>query len=210
MRFRRLVFMLLMALAAHVAASAPEAVKTFPNYQCRYSLPGKDWTWVDSKSVPDAICVAQNRTGLDVILSVVPVPAGTVIDAKFAGGFDEAMASGGPVKKRGGRLTTFRGLPCYESEWLIRGTNTAAIRVVIANGRAYQVQLLGTADPVEKRVDFEATMNGFEFTSPPVPPVASEPLDPGQKLARRMGQVAVYCLLGALVLGLVVRGARKK
>jgi hypothetical protein len=53
-------------------------------------------------------------------------------------------------------------------------------------------------------------MNGFEFTSPPVPPVAPEPLDPGQKLARRMGQVAVYCLLGALVLGLVVRGARKK
>jgi hypothetical protein len=207
--FAPVVILTIMAGPA-VAPAAGEIVKTFPAHQCRYTLPGKDWTWDDPKSLPSAICAARNRAGLDLLLSAVPVPAGTVIDAKFAGGFDEELTSGGPLKKRGGRLTTFRGLPCYESEWLVRGTNTAAIRIIIANGRAYHVQLLGKADPVEKRADFEAIMNGFEFTSPPVPPVAPEPLDPGQKLARRMGQVAVYCLFGALVLGLVVRGARKK
>ena len=210
MRLQLLVTALLIVLAGHAAASAGETTKTFPDYQCQYTLPGKDWTWANPKSDSVAVCVAHNGAGLKFMLAVAPVPAGTVVDAEFTDGFDGGMSSAGPIKKRGGRLTTFKGLSCYECEWLVRGTSSAAFRVVIANGFAYQVQLLGGADPVEKRADFEDIMNGFGFTSPPVAPVAPEPLDPVEKLSRRIGQVGVYCLFGALVLGLVVRGARKK
>jgi hypothetical protein len=208
MQSRRVVPALLVALAGPAAAGPQEDVLTFPVSQCRYTLPGKDWTWIDHTSFPKAICAARNGDDLVFVLSVIPWPAGPVIDEKFAAEYDRTADPS--VTKRDGRIATLKGLPCYESEWLASGKRTGVIRVVIANGYFYKLQLLGNADPVEKRPDFEAIMNGFEFTSPPVPPVPAEPLDPGKKLARRMGQVAVYCLLGALVLGLVVRGARKK
>jgi hypothetical protein len=210
MRFPFVLVTTAIVLAGHGYCSARETVRTYSVYQCRYSLPDKDWMWADSKSLPNATCVARNTDGLVFVLSVVPVPSGTVMDAKFADGFDESTSAASPMKKRGGRMTTFKGLPCYESDWLVESKYTAVVRVVIANGFAYQLQLLGNADPVQTRPDFEAVMNGFEFTSPPVPPVAPDPLEPGKKLARRMGEVAVYCLFGALALGFLTRGLRKK
>lgn len=210
MRFQQLVVALLTVLAGSAAASAAETVRTFSAYHCKYTLPGKGWMWADSKSLPNATCVARSIDGLVFVLTVLPVPSNVVMNAKFTDGFDEDLPAARNMKKRGGRMTAFKGLPCYESDWLVESKFTAVIRVVIANGFWYQVQLSGNADPVEKRPDFEAIMDGFEFTSPPVPPTAQDPLEPGKKLARRMGEVAVYCLFGALVLGLVVRGARKK
>src|SRR6478672_489219 len=122
MQFRRLAIAFLITLSGHAVVCAGETTKTFPNYQCRYTLPGTDWTWANPKSDSVAVCVAHNGAGLKFMLAVAPVPAGTVMDAEFTDGFDGGMSSAGPIKKRGGRVTTFKSLPCYESEWLVRGT----------------------------------------------------------------------------------------
>ena len=106
-------------------------------------------------------------------------------------------------------LTTFRGLPCYSTEATIPDRSTAANRLLIANGFGFRLEVDGTANPVEQRADFDAIMNGFEFTSPPIPPTANA-VDPIEKLSRAMGGVAAFCLFGALVVGLVFLLSRKK
>jgi hypothetical protein len=213
MQSRSIILEVLVLLASHRTASAGDAVRTFPAYQCRYTLPGKDWSWADPATLPKAICVAHNQDGLLFVVGVMPVPAGTVIDAKIADGFGGRVHRGVTVKKRGGRLTTFKGLPCYEAEMLLDGTRTAAFRLVIANGLAYHIQLMGGADPVEKRPDFDAIMNGFEFTSPPIAPVApatGDAADDEKNPAYLAGQALGYCAIGMFLFGLATWGRRRK
>jgi len=213
MQFRRLAVALLIILGGHAAASAGETTKTFPAHQCRYTLPGKDWSWGDPKSDSAYICVAHNGAGLKLMLAVAPIAAGTVIDAKFAEEFDEGTSSAKPLKKRGGRMTLFKGLACYESEWLVRDTSSLAIRIVIANGSEYQLQLLGKADAVEKRPDFEAIMNGFEFTAPPVAPSPSattEAANDEKNPAYKAGQALGYCAIALVLVRLAGWGRRRK
>jgi hypothetical protein len=187
------------------ARPAGDDVLTFPVSKCRYTLPGKDWTWIDHTSLQKVICAARNGDGVIFMLAVFPAPAGQMIDEDFAAGFDRKTHPS--IEKRGARITTFKGLSCYEWEWLINGTRTSATRSVIANGYAYQLQLLGTADPVEKRPDFEAIMNGFEFTSPPVPP---DPLEPRKRVVRTIAHVLVYGLVGFALWGTVTMLRRRK
>ena len=128
-------------------------------------------------------------------------------DADAAAGFDPSAYAAGTIKRRGERICTFMGLPCYECEWLLNGKMTYVMRIVFANGFGYQLMLLGNADPVEQRPDFEAIMNGFDFTSPPVPP---DPLERGKRVARLVGKLSASCVFGALVLGFLVRSVRRK
>jgi hypothetical protein len=71
--------------------------------------------------------------------------------------------------------------------------------VALANGFCYQLQLVGNEDPVEQRPDFESIMDGFDFTSPPVPKTVIK-VDRRDNVSYRMGQIAGYCLIAALVI----------
>jgi hypothetical protein len=209
---RSLRLPLLLALATVVGASAQENVKVFPNYQCRYTLPGKNWYFGDPVQVKGALCVAGTEDGLAFILAIFPVPAGSMVDSEFVAGFDENFYRPGVAVKRAGRLTTFKGLPCYATEATANDQSTVAIRMIIANGFGYRIQMNGHADPVEKRADFESVMNGFDFTSPPVPPTpaTATPADRVKMLSRAMGSLAACCLFVALVVGLVVMLSRQR
>jgi hypothetical protein len=204
------LFLSLVTVAIALFVSGPVAaadlVKTFPDYRCRLSVPGPNWTWLPDNSLPNAMCVARSPDGTVLFLAVVPVPAGTVLDEKFVADFDPTQENP-MVTARGGRLGTFRGLTSYDWFGRVGPTDTAVIRMVIANGFAYQVHLLGKADPVERRPDFEAILNGFEFTDPPTPP---EPTDRGKALAYNIGKMIGYGLPVAIVVGLVIVGLRRK
>lgn len=192
----------LLCLAVADASRDQELTKEFPAFKCAFSLPGTDWTWQDAAVVPNAVCVARSTEGLVVMLTVLPVPASSRgVDGEFAANFERGLYASPTMRQRGGTRTKFAGLPCYESRALVNGQLTAVIRVVVANGFAYQVQLLGNTEPVEKRPDFEAIMNSFKFTSPPVVPspgayTAAKPVN----FAYTMGQIAAACLFAALVL----------
>jgi len=192
------------------AAWARENVKSFQLYQCRYTLPGDDWSWAEPASGRDAVFMAQNRDGLVLTMSIHSAPAGWVIDARFATEYDQAAPTDVDFRKRGGRLLTFRGLPCYQHEGTLDG-RTTVFRVVIANGLLYQLVLLGNADPVEQRPDFESVMNGFEFTSPPVPPPGPDPHRKAKAIGRVTGTLCAYSipLTAMLLIYLGVRTRRK-
>ena len=205
---RTILVTLTVLLAGHSTLSARETVKTFEEFQCCYTLPGDDWSWAVPRPGSDMICIARNRDGLALALTVLPVPAGVVIDGKFANNFD-LRAAANKMKKRDGRITTFRGLTCYQFEGTLDAKNTM-FRMVIANGYLYQLELAGDPNPIEKRPDFETIMNGFEFSSPPLPPSAAGSAGRFPPHLTNMGKIATYCLLGGLILGIVIQGARGK
>jgi hypothetical protein len=196
--------------ACPIIAAAQERTKTFDAQNCKYTLPADNWVWLDATAVPGAICAARGSDGVTFVLGARKVRPNVAMTDKFVTGFDQGAAEEGG-KKRGGRMTTFKGQACYETEGLINGNMTTAQRVVIANGLAYMVQVVAGADPVEKRSDYEAIMNGFEFITPPVAASNHDsggPTDPFDKAAYRLGQAVGFCLM--LAAGLAVFGFFRK
>ena len=61
----------------HAVTSDPLAAETkeFLAYQCRYTLPDNDWSWVDPSTVPNVLCVARSSDELVFMITVVPLPA---------------------------------------------------------------------------------------------------------------------------------------
>jgi hypothetical protein len=210
MRTRTILWAVITLLTSHGAVLAQQNSKEFPQYKCRYTLPGPDWSWAEPTAEMQAIFMARNGDGLVLTMSVMTASPGEVIDARFVSEYDH-----GPIRpdvefrKRGGKLMTFRGLSSYQHEGILNG-RTTVFRVVIANGFLYQLQLLGKADPVERRPDFERILNGFEFTSPPVPHSPVDPHQKGKAVAFSLGKISTYGLLGALFLGIVIQCIRRK
>jgi hypothetical protein len=186
-------------LAAGVQAD-DERTRHFPAAKCRYTLPTDEWGWTDQLA-GKAVFAAVGPDRTLVALSIMENPPSARIDQKFADGFDKGFVVPGDNEKRGGRLATFLGLPCYQVEGrLVTEGLTTASRVFLANGRLYILSVMGAGGTVEQRPDFEAILGGFAFDAPPVPPPPAPGPVEAKDLSYRMGQIAAYCLLGAGVL----------
>lgn len=211
MRFTSLPIGVVLFLLAQNSAFGKEDVKTFATQQCRYTLPSNKWNWTDHRDVPNAVCAAEHEDGRIIILCLTAIPKHGVINDAFVNGFDHEAVSEGTLKKRGGRITAFKNLPCYECEHLISGAMVAS-RIILANGFHYHVIIRGGLRPVEKLPDYEAIMDGFEFTSPPVPHTAG-PVDPFQKgkdLSFRVGKSLAYMIPLGMVAIFWLAGRKKR
>src|SRR5215472_5609227 len=56
--------------------------REFPAQKCRYTLPGKDWFWVE-RQAPHSLYFAENYMGFVVTLSVVQHPPIALPNQKF-------------------------------------------------------------------------------------------------------------------------------
>jgi hypothetical protein len=199
-----------------------EATRTFPAQNCRFTLPGPDWTWID-KQVPNVVFMARNSKGFVINLSTKSTPQPVQLDKQFVAGFEKTFYQPGQVEKRGGRFITFRGLPSYQAEGVLADGRTAASRVFAAHGLVYHLTLLGGKQPIEHDPAFEALMLGFDFTVPPEQaakragpaevqaaseapgqtPPATDP-DAGKTLniSAWAGRIAGLCIIGIIVVGL--------
>jgi hypothetical protein len=181
---------------------ADERTRHFPAAKCRYTLPADGWSWSDRSEKGEALfaAVGPGPRGALVTLAVMPAPPSARMDQKFIEGFDRGSFIPGKLDKRGGRLITFLGLPCYQVEGRLADGQTTVLRVFLAHGLGYQLIVVGNQEPVEQSPEFEAIMGGFAFDSPPVlPPPGPSPgsLD---RFTDQMAKIATYCLLGAGVL----------
>jgi len=204
---------LVLTLGGALPVTAQDKTRTFDAHNFKYTLPADNWTFLDESQVPNAICLARSTDGATFLVTTFGVPKDIDITDKFTTGFDKGAADNG-MQKRGGRLTTFKGLTCYETEGLINGKMTTATRVVLADGLGYSVQVLAGAEPVEKRSDYEAIMNGFDFLKPPAPKMARTGISlkrtPLEKSAFLIGQVVGFCVVLAVAISVVVFFRRKK
>src|SRR5262245_59190232 len=131
---RQATAMLLFTLSSPSTIRSEDETKTFDSFQCRYTLPAADWKWIDPTSIPNAICMARNGDGLVCMLTVMPAPSRMAINDRFVTNVDKTAYAPENVKKRGGRITTFKGLPCYENLAIVNGDTTAVNRYIVSNG----------------------------------------------------------------------------
>jgi hypothetical protein len=142
-----------------------------------------------------------------VTLASMQIPTSTKLDESFVKGFEKPMYRPGKFKKRGGRMRKFLGFPCYQFEFEFAAGQMGAGRVLLANGRSYQLMVLGNEAPVERDSDFEKIMGGFALTDfrAPIAKSAnstpqSEEMEGALEVSRLMGGVVVVCLLAAVLI----------
>lgn len=178
-------------------ASAQERTRNFTDNKCQYTLADDRWQWAENPAAPNVLCMATNDAE-GLILMVVAIPGAQVvpIDEKLISEFDKGATRTGLATKRGGRITTFKGLPCYQFEGTIDSDTSSVVRVMYANNICYQIQLLGGSDPVEMRPDFESIMNGFQFAPPSA---ETPPKNTRQSLAWAVGFIVIIVVVALFI-----------
>jgi hypothetical protein len=178
--------------------AADESTRTFTAQKCRFTLPGADWTWIDTPG-PDLVFMARNTTGFVINLAAKSAPQPAQVDQQFVNGFEKKFYQTGGLKKRGGQFLTYRGLPTYQATGTVADGITSSTRVFFAHGLGYVLTVLGEKEPVEDDPIFEKLMEGFEFTAQPQPPAES---DYGRALnvSEWMGRIAGACIVVAIPL----------
>lgn len=199
----------LAALAQQPKPEASERTRTFPSYKCRYTLPGPGWSWSKDPTDAKSLCAAVNDRGVVVSVGVMQLPRPMPLNQEFINGYENGFytVGVGKLNRRGGRYTSFLGLPAYQSEATHADGRTTAARITLANGYGYILVVIGGKEPVEQHPDFEKMMAGFAFTEPPVVVVATE------TAADKMYQVVgggIFLLLIAFLLLRFRRGSRPR
>jgi len=152
---------------------AGQATGRFEKAFCTFKLPNSAWDWTDASAVPNGVFAAANdEEGLRLGLVAQPCPEEEAeVSRRSIPRFEKVFLKKGVVKKVGGKLMTFRGVPCYQLQLqVLPDEGTAVARVFIAHGLAYQFQLRGGTEPVWERPDLESIFGGFKFISAPEPP----------------------------------------
>lgn len=158
----RVILILFAAGPAH----GNDTTKQFPAFNCRYTIQSDDWDWVaDAKT---GLCTAAHDRGWGFNLSVERAN-GSYVTPMIIRGMDETMMRLN-IQKRGGRKIAFLGLPCYQFEGTLADGRTTAIRLLVVNGLAYHLTVVGGKQPIEADPAFEECMAGFELLVPPAPP----------------------------------------
>ena len=159
--------LVLLVLAPPAPALNVVGTRQFPAWNCRYTLPGNGWAWVDPPKA-DALFLARDGRERSLILGVDRVNVAN-LTPEVVDWHDQGMAQA-KFRKRGGRLIGFLGMPCYQYEGTTPDGRAVVTRVLVVNGLAYQLTLVGSEKPVEQDADFEACMSGFALLVPPAPP----------------------------------------
>jgi len=131
-------------------------------------------------------------------------PIDSVSPASISGTAKGALITG-EISKRSGQTLTFKGVQCYQLDLaLTKVQRTVSSRFFIAHGYVYNMQVVGNTEPVEKSPEYDAIMNGFEFTVVPVPPSPQKRANSdAYNAGRRAGQIFVYVLVAAVLLALI-------
>jgi hypothetical protein len=196
-------------MAAGALAEDDPNTRTDRRLKCRYTLPDERWSWLDTSelNLKELVFSARRDDGTTVAVTAIPNEgSGTDFSDKLVKGFESGYLKSYRGRRRSGQRVTFRGLPAYQLNATLQNEVSASVRLFIANDLAYCVQVLGPEPRIEEQPDFEAIMNGFEFTSPPQRTVArNDPFSVGMALGKIVFDVAVVAGIVWLIVRLFVR-----
>ena len=206
-----LLALLVVLMSSH--AYAQDATRTFSDQHCTFSLPDDTWTWGQPEAVPKSLAVATNEKGGAIVLLAISAPKGARLDKTFIEGFESSFLKGGTFAKTGSKTLSFKGIPSYQlevkgEEGRIRGI----IRVFIARGFCYQVQIVSASGNSPDEAFVETTMRGFSFVKKPL----AQPARPQRRttrvgisthdayrFSRLMGKIAAGCFILIIIVVLL-------
>ena len=192
---------------ALVSQHAVAETKSFADLGCSVSLPDESWQW---ENVPNVTAAMSSEAGVVLTLAVKPAPAGFKIDDKFITSFEKGSVVPGAIKKRGGAMTTFKGVPCYQlNTTMLEDGSTATTFAFAAQGNFYLLQLLGGEEPVELAPDLQKILNSFQFTNQNPSPSQTE-ASSSTDFSQIMGMLVGLCVIGIIVVLLVKKKGTKK
>jgi hypothetical protein len=184
--------------------------REFPTEDCSFTLPDKDWEWLDPRLVPapavKALACAGNRSGLRVVIRCDPVKPSEVVTQRTYANFAAGILKSGRWKKLGAKHLSFQGVPSYRLD--LQSTQDGSghrLLIVYSNNRAYVLQVINTRGSVGWEAD--EILDNFAFTAPPRPmlqpydedddsdePDMSAPQKAGEWLWS-LGSVGFVCLI---------------
>jgi len=139
---------------------------------CSFTLPGKDWEWLDPKMAPApavrVLAFVRNHTGMKVVLRCDPVKPSEIVGRRTYSNFANCIIKTGQWKRLGAKHLSFQGVPSYRLD--LQSTRDGyghSLLIAFSNNRAYILQVIDSRGPVGP--DADAIFANFAFTAPPKP-----------------------------------------
>ena len=195
----------LMLMASSLLAGDVQETKEFADLKCKLTLPSPDFKWLDHRKVPNAKAILKNNSGTILLLLALKAPAGESINRNFTKGFDSGFCKGSKAAKISGDIITFKKVPCYQLQVRHKQTDSGGmIRVFFANGYAYNLEVIGNEALMKEKVKLEKLFSAFEFIgSPTMPRPVSSAVQKAYNYGYMMGRIAFYCIVIAVIVGIV-------
>jgi len=142
--------------------------KNFEQYNCRLSLPGKDWKWADGKAA-DSLCAAvEPSKTLIFALSAGKAQENARVDDEFLETFEQGFFKEGLVENRESSLIKWNETISYAGKAYFKTVNRMAlIRIFIVNGIFYRLDIIGPPLFFEKNPDADRIFENFKFIKVP-------------------------------------------
>jgi hypothetical protein len=94
--------------------------RSFPEANCAFSLPGKDWEWLDPAKAPPSnyrpLAYARSRAGVSFWLKIHPIAAGEAVGPDSYENLERRLTSKSRTWIRlDSKHITFKGVPASRS-----------------------------------------------------------------------------------------------
>src|SRR5262245_61040626 len=167
----RLALVLLLAVAG-IAVPEPAIGRSFPEANCGFSLPDKDWEWLDPKKAPSSnsntLAFARNRTGVTFWLKVYPIAAGTAVGPGSYENWERQNAGKKNWMTVSSKHFEFKGVPAYQIDFRTTDTKASGRFVIVyADNRRYVLGLQTSHGEVGP--DADTVFDKFAFLNQPNP-----------------------------------------
>ena len=163
-------------VAAAVATPAWAETRTFPEAVCSYTLPNKDWQWIEPSSEEMAggktLAQARNQRGLVFTLRSRPVALLEKPNSNSYARFEAELLDEAKLTRTGSKYLTFNGVPSYQFDALgTKAPQAHRIRILYANDRLYFLRVSNSQGAIESDPDSDLAFLKFAFTETPRPMV---------------------------------------
>jgi hypothetical protein len=202
------VILIILASGFMSTIHAKDAMKEFPEYKCRLTLPNETWSWDDNEKKPNLIAIARSEDGLILIFGVYPQKDGYAICDKFISGFENGQLDNPGVSKTAGQKLTYCGVPCYQLDTYLSEEKMHSMnRVFNAHGYSYLLALMYPEGYKDTKLILEQKFECFTFTSKPS--VKLRPENTAYEQGRRIGQITYRVMIWTIIIYAIYAIARR-
>ncbi|QDU09950.1 hypothetical protein [Gimesia aquarii] len=207
------VFTSLILLNLNSVDEETPIVMEFPEYSCKLTLPSPQFKWIEQEIPPDSLAGFYDDIGTKLLFTAKKIPAGVVLNESLIKEIQSPFNQQDSISIQSGEMITFRKVPCYQFHIRFKeNSSVRIIRIFIANGYLYELQLMDSSLLIKNRNLSEYVFSAFEFMETPDIPIPNS--DSTEKkpynIVRILVRVIFFTILVISVLFAVAKSANKK